>query len=90
MSPSALVRSQSGITFGSFEGSFGRPVAGGCAGIAWQVNSATRIAQRLIQPTTICSCTASVVSDATTMVLGTQMPWTGPARTFAVANQSFG
>lgn len=30
------------------------------------------------------------VSDATTMVLGTQMPWTGPARTFAVANQSFG
>jgi hypothetical protein len=30
------------------------------------------------------------VSDATTMVLGTQMPSTGPARTFAVANQSFG
>jgi GNAT superfamily N-acetyltransferase len=29
------------------------------------------------------------VGDATTMVLGTQMP-TGPARTFAVANQSFG
>ena len=30
------------------------------------------------------------VGDATTMVLGTQMPSTGPARTFAVANQSFG
>ncbi|MDH2406138.1 GNAT family N-acetyltransferase [Bradyrhizobium sp. SSUT18] len=30
------------------------------------------------------------VSDATTMVLGTQMPTTGPARTFALANQSFG
>jgi GNAT superfamily N-acetyltransferase len=30
------------------------------------------------------------VSDATTMVLGTQMPSTGPARTFALANQSFG
>ncbi|MDH2401265.1 GNAT family N-acetyltransferase [Bradyrhizobium sp. SSUT18] len=30
------------------------------------------------------------VSDATTMVLGAQMPSTGPARTFAVANQSFG
>jgi GNAT superfamily N-acetyltransferase len=29
------------------------------------------------------------VGDATTMVLGTQMP-TGPARRFAVANQSFG
>jgi len=30
------------------------------------------------------------VSDATTMVLGTQVPSTGPARTFALANQSFG
>ena len=30
------------------------------------------------------------VSDATTMVLGTQMPSAGPARTFALANQSFG
>ena len=30
------------------------------------------------------------VSEATTMVLGTQMPPTGPARTFALANQSFG
>ena len=30
------------------------------------------------------------VSDATTMVLGAQMPSTGPARTFALANQSFG
>ena len=30
------------------------------------------------------------VSDATTMVLGTQMPSIGPARTFALANQSFG
>ena len=30
------------------------------------------------------------VSDATTMVLGTQMPSTGPARVFALANQSFG
>ncbi|TYO61878.1 GNAT family N-acetyltransferase [Bradyrhizobium hipponense] len=30
------------------------------------------------------------VGDATTMVLGTQMPSTGPARTFAIANQSFG
>jgi len=30
------------------------------------------------------------VGDATTMVLGTQMPSTGPARTFALANQSFG
>jgi GNAT superfamily N-acetyltransferase len=30
------------------------------------------------------------VSNATTMVLGTQMPSTGPARTFALANQSFG
>lgn len=30
------------------------------------------------------------VGDATTMVLGTQMSSTGPARTFAVANQSFG
>lgn len=31
-----------------------------------------------------------LVSDATTMILGTQMPSTGPARTLAVANQSFG
>lgn len=30
------------------------------------------------------------VSDATTMVLGTQPPATGPARLFALANQSFG
>ena len=30
------------------------------------------------------------VGDATTMVLGTQMPSTGLARTFALANQSFG
>jgi len=30
------------------------------------------------------------VSDATTMVLGTPAPSTGPARTFAIANQSFG
>ena len=30
------------------------------------------------------------VGDATTMVLGTQTPSTGPARTFALANQSFG
>jgi hypothetical protein len=30
------------------------------------------------------------VSDATTMVLGTQVPPTGPARMFSVANQSFG
>ena len=30
------------------------------------------------------------VSDATTMVLGTPAPWTGPARLFALANQSFG
>ena len=30
------------------------------------------------------------VGDATTMVLGTQMQSTGPARTFALANQSFG
>ena len=30
------------------------------------------------------------VSDATTMVLGAQMPSAGPARTFALANQSFG
>ena len=30
------------------------------------------------------------VSDATTMVLGAQTPSTGPARRFAVANQSFG
>ncbi|MEH2519308.1 GNAT superfamily N-acetyltransferase [Bradyrhizobium sp. AZCC 1610] len=30
------------------------------------------------------------VGDATTMVLGTQMPSTGPARMFALANQSFG
>ena len=30
------------------------------------------------------------VGDATTMVLGTQVPSTGPARTFALANQSFG
>ena len=29
------------------------------------------------------------VGDATTMVLGTQTPSTGPARTFALANQSF-
>jgi GNAT superfamily N-acetyltransferase len=29
------------------------------------------------------------VDDATTMVLGTQMPSTGPARMFALANQSF-
>jgi GNAT superfamily N-acetyltransferase len=30
------------------------------------------------------------VGDATTMVFGTQVPSTGPARTFAIANQSFG
>jgi predicted GNAT family N-acyltransferase len=30
------------------------------------------------------------VGDATTMILGTQAPSTGPARTFAIANQSFG
>ena len=30
------------------------------------------------------------VSDATTMILGTQLPAAGPARTFAIANQSFG
>ena len=30
------------------------------------------------------------VSDATTMVLGTQVPSIGPVRTFALANQSFG
>ena len=30
------------------------------------------------------------VSDATTMVLGTPAPWTGPARVFGLANQSFG
>jgi GNAT superfamily N-acetyltransferase len=30
------------------------------------------------------------VGDATTMVLGTQVPSTGPARMFAIANQSFG
>nr|WP_311740010.1 GNAT family N-acetyltransferase [Bradyrhizobium sp. CB1015] len=30
------------------------------------------------------------VSDATTMILGTQPPAVGPARTFALANQSFG
>jgi len=30
------------------------------------------------------------VSDATTMILGAQSPAAGPARTFAVANQSFG
>jgi len=30
------------------------------------------------------------VSDAITMVLGTQMPSSGPARLFALANQSFG
>jgi ribosomal protein S18 acetylase RimI-like enzyme len=30
------------------------------------------------------------VGDATTMVLGTQRPSTGPARMFALANQSFG
>lgn len=30
------------------------------------------------------------VGDATTMILGTQPPSTGPARTFALANQSFG
>ena len=30
------------------------------------------------------------VGDATTMVLGTQMPSTGPARMFALVNQSFG
>jgi GNAT superfamily N-acetyltransferase len=30
------------------------------------------------------------VGDATTMVLGTQIPSTGPARMFALANQSFG
>jgi GNAT superfamily N-acetyltransferase len=30
------------------------------------------------------------VGDATTMILGTQMPSTGPARMFAHANQSFG
>lgn len=29
------------------------------------------------------------VGDATTMVLGTQTPSTGPARMFALANQSF-
>jgi GNAT superfamily N-acetyltransferase len=31
-----------------------------------------------------------MVGDATTMVLGTQMPSSGPARMFALANQSFG
>ncbi|UWU80520.1 GNAT family N-acetyltransferase [Bradyrhizobium huanghuaihaiense] len=31
-----------------------------------------------------------LVSDATTMVLGTPAPWTGPARMFGLANQSFG
>jgi GNAT superfamily N-acetyltransferase len=30
------------------------------------------------------------VGDATTMILGTQAPSTGPARTFAIPNQSFG
>jgi GNAT superfamily N-acetyltransferase len=30
------------------------------------------------------------VGDATTMILGTQAPSTGPARIFAIANQSFG
>ncbi|MDA9520644.1 GCN5 family acetyltransferase [Bradyrhizobium sp. CCBAU 11434] len=30
------------------------------------------------------------VSDATTMVLGAPAPWTGPARIFGLANQSFG
>lgn len=30
------------------------------------------------------------VGDASTMILGTQPPSTGPARTFALANQSFG
>jgi predicted GNAT family N-acyltransferase len=30
------------------------------------------------------------VGDATTMILGTQLPAAGPARTFAIANQSFG
>ncbi|MDD1519634.1 MULTISPECIES: GNAT family N-acetyltransferase [Bradyrhizobium] len=30
------------------------------------------------------------VSDATTMVLGTPAEWTGPARMFGLANQSFG
>jgi predicted GNAT family N-acyltransferase len=30
------------------------------------------------------------VGDATTMILGMQAPSTGPARTFAIANQSFG
>ncbi|WP_271507302.1 GNAT family N-acetyltransferase [Bradyrhizobium sp. CCBAU 11357] len=30
------------------------------------------------------------VSDATTMVLGTPATWTGPARMFGLANQSFG
>jgi len=30
------------------------------------------------------------VSDATTMVLGTPAPWTGPVRMFGLANQSFG
>ena len=30
------------------------------------------------------------VSDATTMVLGPPGPWTGPARMFGLANQSFG
>ncbi|MBR0854458.1 GNAT family N-acetyltransferase [Bradyrhizobium liaoningense] len=30
------------------------------------------------------------VSDATTMVLGTPAQWTGPARMFGLANQSFG
>jgi len=30
------------------------------------------------------------VSDATTMVLGTPAPWTGPARVFGLANQSSG
>ncbi|WP_439364806.1 GNAT family N-acetyltransferase [Bradyrhizobium sp. DASA03005] len=30
------------------------------------------------------------VSDATTMVLGTPAAWTGPARMFGLANQSFG
>jgi predicted GNAT family N-acyltransferase len=30
------------------------------------------------------------VGDATTMIMGTQAPSTGPARTFAIASQSFG
>lgn len=30
------------------------------------------------------------VGEATTMILGTPAPSTGPARTFAIANQSFG